>query len=110
MANPKPSDDFRNISLLARGDVLRAIEARAEADGVTRGRAALSLVEDAVARPAPAPAPTLVNLEAVSTDDIIEELVGRLQQVGEVEAAIARAEAAEARLAIIASALAGPKD
>lgn len=106
MPNPPASDDFRNVSVLARGELLRAIQARAADRNLALGRAAASLIEDALAMPA-APAPALVNLEAVSTDDIIDELVGRLQQIGEIEAAVARAEAAEARLAMIASALAG---
>lgn len=104
MPNPPASDDFRNVSVLARGELLRAIQARAADRNLALGRAAASLIEDALAMPA---APALVNLEAVSTDDIIDELVGRLQQIGEIEAAVARAEAAEARLAMIASALAG---
>lgn len=53
--------------------------------------------------------PALVNLEAVSTDDIIDELVGRLQQLAEHDAVVARAEAAEAKLAIVAEAIGGTR-
>ncbi|WP_288457805.1 hypothetical protein [uncultured Sphingomonas sp.] len=106
MPNPPASDDFRNVCIKARGELLRAIEARAAARNLPLGLAAASLIKDALEMPA-APVRALVTLEAVSTGDIIDELVGRLQQIGEIEAAVARAEAAEARLAMVASALAG---
>lgn len=112
--NPPPSDDFRNVSVLARGPVLAAIQARAAERDLPLGRAALTLIEEAItATPA---TPALVNLETVSTDDLIDELVGRLQQLGALEAeraradaGEARAEAAESRLAQVASVIAGVK-
>lgn len=108
MANPKPSDSFRNISVLARGPILEAIMRRAEQRNLSLNKAATSLIEDALAgatQPSVAPASPLINLETVSTDDLIDELVGRLSRIDELDSAIARAEAAEAKLNAITSVL-----
>lgn len=108
VGNPKPSDDFRNVSILARGDILKAIVARAGERDLSLNKAAISLIEDALnGATVTSAAPTLVNLENVATDDIIDELVGRLQQVGELDATRARADAAEAKLLAVASAIGG---
>lgn len=108
MANPKPSNSFRNVSVLARGPILEAIMRRAEERSISLNKAATSLIEDALAgtaQPSAAPASTLINLEAVSTDDLIDELVGRLSMIDELDSAIARAELAEAKLNAITNVL-----
>lgn len=94
MPNPKPSDDFRNIGVLARGDLLRGITARAERDGASLAKAAAALIQEGLDAAAPASEPVL---EEVGTDDLIDEIVGRLAQVDQAAAAIARADAAEIR-------------
>lgn len=108
MPNPKPSDNFRNVSVLARDHILAGIRQRASDRDLSLNKAATSLIEDALAmaRPAADQHPALLNLEGVSTDDLIDELVGRLQQVGEMDVLRARAENAERRVSAVAGALA----
>lgn len=98
-----------NISIhVSSAATLAAIDALAAAEGCKRPKAAVLLIERALAAaPPPASGEALVNLEAVSTDNIVDELVGRLQRVGELEAAEARAASAEAKLLAVASAIGG---
>lgn len=99
--------DFRNISIHARGATLAAINALAAAEGCKPPKAAILLIERAIAAPAPANGGALVNLEAVSTDDLIDEIVGRLQRINDLEAAEARAAQAEGKLLAVAAAIGG---
>jgi hypothetical protein len=104
MANPKPGPDFRNVGVCARGELLEAITARAALRQCSLGAAARSLIEEAITAPA---ATALVDLSSVPTADLLDEVASRLAAVVDHEGALARAEAAEARLATIMGALAG---
>ncbi|WP_448660332.1 hypothetical protein ACPVPU_07420 [Sphingomonas sp. CJ99] len=100
--------NFCNISVHFRGDTLKAVRARAAERSITLGKAAISLIDEALSGGATAPqAPqALLNLADVSSDDLLDELVSRLSTTTTLEAAIARAEAAEAKLLAITSVLA----
>lgn len=103
MPNPPPSDDFRNISVLARGPVLHAIKARAEERDLSLNKAATSLIEEALA-PAVADDGIGTTLQDISTEDMLGELRLRLAGAAsaiELSAAIARAESAEGQLATL---------
>lgn len=107
MANPKPSDDFRNVSVLARGPILQAIMARADQRDLSLNKAAISLIEDALAGRT---GQSLVDLSTLPVTDLLEEIGHRLTQAtskSELVAATARAEAAEARLAKVQAAIGG---
>lgn len=107
VANPKPSDDFRNISVLARGPILKAIITRAEERDLSFNKAATSLIEDALADRAAA---TLVDLSKLPVTDLLEEIGHRLAQsasTSELVAMTTRAETAEAKLAQVQAALGG---
>lgn len=107
MANPTPSDDFRNVSVLARGPILHAITARADERDLSLGKAAASLIEDALADRAEQ---TLFDLSKLPVTDLLEEIGQRLAQsasTSELVAMTARAETAEAKLAQVQAALAG---
>lgn len=107
MANPKPSDDFRNVSVLARGPILQAIMARAEERDLSLNKAAISLIEDALVERAEQ---VLVDLSALPVTDLLEEIGHRLTQsasTSELVAMTTRAETAEAKLAQVQAALGG---
>ncbi len=107
--NPKPSDDFRNVSILARGPLLTAILKRASERELSLNKAATSLIEDALTPSIVQPAATLHDLSTVSMSDLMDELIGRVETAPTPDllaAAIARAEAAEGQLAAIQQLLA----
>jgi hypothetical protein len=107
VANPKPSDDFRNVSVLARGPVLKAIVDRADERDLSLSKAAISLIEDALAD---RPQQPLFDLSALPVADLLEEIGHRLAQSAssvELAAVTARAETAEAKLAMIHATLGG---
>lgn len=104
MANPKPGPDFRNVGVCARGELLDAITARANLRQCSLGAAARSLIEEAIRPPASI---ALVDLASIPTADLLDEVAARLAKVIDNENAVARAEAAEARLSTIMGALAG---
>lgn len=109
VANPKPSEDFRNIGVLARGPLLRAIAARAEELDVTLPKAAISLIEQALA-PAPAAPPAAPTISDIPADALLRELARRLEASASpaaVAAAIARAESAEGQLAALRQQISG---
>ncbi|WP_454278052.1 hypothetical protein [Sphingomonas sp. Marseille-Q8236] len=107
LPNPKPSDDFRNVSILARGPLLKAIMARADERDLSLNKAAASLIEDALCDRAEQ---TLFDLSALPVSDLLEEIGARLAQsasTAELVAMTARAEAAEAKLAMVHAAIGG---
>ncbi|QRY97415.1 hypothetical protein JT366_09435 [Sphingomonas paucimobilis] len=107
LPNPKPSDDFRNVSILARGPLLKAIMARADERDLSLNKAATSLIEDALCDRAEQ---TLFDLSALPVTDLLEEIGARTAQsasTAELIAMTARAEAAEARLAKVHAAIGG---
>ena len=104
-----PTADSQTIAMPCRGEVLAAVKARAERDGEPLGRSAAAIIADALAQPA-APDPVAAGLEAASVEDLLSFLQVRLtsgvsQQ--DYNQAIARAEAAEASLALIGGVLSG---
>lgn len=118
--------DHLNVSVHLRGDTLDGVQALAASENCKPSRAALTLIQrglaaETVVSGSPAPvmpiaaeaSPPIVNLEAASDDELIDELVGRLQRGGDVDAAEdraaqaeARATTAETRLKAVAAALA----
>lgn len=112
MPNPKPRPDFQNIGLLAKGDMLKTIRAYAAEHDLSAGKAALALMERALAKPSPetnviaGPAP----MESITTADLLAELGRRVYGAvtpDTLAAVEARAVAAEARLAQAAALLTG---
>lgn len=103
VANPKPSEDFRNVTVLARGPVLAAILARAAERELSLNKSATSLIEDAL-KPAVADDVVGATLQDVSTEELLGELRLRLAEAEStiaLTAAIARAESAEGQLATL---------
>ena len=109
---PEPMPESKSITFVATGAVLAEIKRRT-ADGTSNTRAALDLVESAIARPiaAPAPpppaAPALPTIATIMADlntvfGDLEARADRPDQAAELAAAIARAEDAERRADIVA--------
>ncbi|UYY60122.1 hypothetical protein [Sphingomonas sp. S2-65] len=106
----------RQVSFKVGGDVLKAIEARSETDDISLGQAALELVMTGMRVEAPAQQSPLIELLTAhggSLDAVVGDLIRRVadaeaRQVdrSEVDAAVARADVAEAKLAAIRSAMA----
>lgn len=110
VANPKPSDDFRNVSVLARGPVLHAIAARAEERDLSLSKAAISLIEEALASAEPIPVIAMPAFGDLPTDALLRELARRLENTASqaiVAAAVARAESAEGQLAALRQQISG---
>ncbi len=113
MPTAKPTANSRTISVPASGAVLAAIEQRAAEENLPWGRAAVSLLEDAIARPTITHDDTTFSDLAVATlDDLLCEIGKRFADVVNadlVRAATTRAESAEAQLATIKNVLAGAR-
>lgn len=96
--------DRRAVTIPAEGAVLHAIEERAAAASIPLGRAAIELIElGTAATPATSPADTVEDLLARLVD-LVRPDRGK-EVAAERDAAIARAEAAEAKLARLREAL-----
>lgn len=101
VAKPPAADAARQISFMAKGATLRAIEGIAGEDGVSLAQATLGLVEAALADP-PEASPPGVDLAGVHLDALLEEVKLRVDRAAPPEAlavANARAETAERKLA-----------
>ena len=106
----------RQVSFKAGGDVLKAIEARSDADEISLGQAAMDLIEICMRTKAPTPVSPLIDLLTAhggSLDAVVGDLIRRLADAesrgvdrSEVEAAVARAASDEAKLAAIREAVA----
>jgi len=111
--------DVRNVTIQARGDLRETIERRAAEQGVALGQVAKTLVEAALASEARLASPDAAaasvgstNITEITTADLLDEIGHRLS-AGSPElltAAIARAEAAEAREAALAHQLKGLRE
>lgn len=109
MPNPPPSDDFRNVSILARGPLLRAIMDRASERDLSLNKAATSLIEDALVDPTEEATVIIepASVEKLTTVDLLAELGRRFDAAvtpALLDAAVTRAEAAEGQLAVILAA------
>jgi hypothetical protein len=114
MATAKPTANSRTISVPASGTVLAAIEKRAAEENLPWGRAAVSLLEDALAGPTltQEAAVAIGDLAAATLDELLGEIGKRFADVVNadlVNAAVARAEAAEGQLATIQQVLANAR-
>ena len=102
----------RAITFPADGDLLRAIEQRAEAESIGLGRAAMDLAMRGLAainEPPADPAPVPPAVEDVHLDALLGEVRRRFEHAGDRSAelaAITRADEAEGKLARLREALA----
>ncbi|MEE8612246.1 MAG: hypothetical protein V3V60_15820 [Sphingomonas aquatilis] len=113
MPTPKPTATSRTISVPASDAILKAIEQRAAEEDLPLGRAVVSLLEDALARPT-LTAPVEEESEEVllsrfSSEALLRQIEKRLSDTVERHSytqALSRAVAAEQQLAAIRSAVA----
>jgi hypothetical protein len=106
MPNPPGS---RTVTFVAIGAVKDEIDRRA-AGGLPYGKAALELVEAGLRREVEAPVAAaeklLLDLAGVPLADLLDELRARVERAAANDELLARAAAAEAKLASIASVVA----
>lgn len=104
--------DSQTISVPARGNVLAAIKARAYRDNEPLGRSAAAIIADHLAE-APADQGIVISLAVAPLEDLLSDLKRRLTQAADtaaLDAALARADRAEAWLAAISGMLSDQDD
>lgn len=101
MANPKPTQDYRQISVPARGAPLIAIQKYATERDLPLGQAVLGIVEEWLAGGVVTVGSDTANVADITVEELLGELARRLNPADREELAemVARAVAAETRLA-----------